>query len=198
MYSADRLSEIANFDAEKFKFFFEVRYKESLKKDYQEEQLYYFYAMKSWGYDVLLKAQSEAVISSHNQILIAYYLKEKWLSNTQVETLKKYDEEELWFQNYHLILYTPDLLADLDDSITKYLIPKNAKKSVQKNSYLDFYKQNLRQSIGMINSVDDILQKMHEYLDIRFKEAYAAYENRKMTRISQAVSNPNVEPAYET
>lgn len=77
LYSADKFMEVSNFNCNMFKQFFEVRYKESLKKDFHEEQLYYFYAMKLWGFDEICKQQSEAVLRSKNQVLISYYILQK-------------------------------------------------------------------------------------------------------------------------
>lgn len=144
LYCADRFMEISNFDANNFKQFFEVRYKESLKKDFHDEQLYYFYAMKLWGYDEILKQQTKLVIHSKNQVLISYYLIEGWFSSEQVECLKQQKNEELWFQNYHLIMYTQELFDNIDKSIDEYLLPDFAKKETQKNAYRDFYRNNLQ------------------------------------------------------
>ena len=87
-------------------------------------------------------------------------------------------DEELWFQNYHLILYTFDLFADLENSILTYLIPKkccpmpNEKPSVTKRreTYMNFYKENLSSTNALIQSIDDVELAIHEYLDLRFEE----------------------------
>lgn len=171
LYSADRFMEVSNFDPNKFKHFFEVRYKESLKKDFHEEQIYYFYAMKLWDFDELLKQQTELVIHSKNQVLISYYIAEGWFSDEQIESLKQHRNEELWFQNYHLIIYTEELFKNLDDSIEKYLLPEFAKKETQKTSYKDFYKKNLQAKKSIIISIDEVSEELYEYLNIRFEEA---------------------------
>lgn len=171
LYSADRLMEISNFDANNFKVFFEVRYKESLKKDFHDEQLYFYYAMKLWGFDEILKQQATLVIHSKNQVLISYYLIEGWFSSEQVEGLAQQKNEELWFQNYHLIMYTQELSNNLDSSIDEYLLPDSAKKDVQKNAYRDFYRKNLQAKNAMVISIDEVCEELHEYLDIRFEEA---------------------------
>ena len=171
LYSADRFMKLSNFDSNKFKHFFEVRYKECLKKDFNEEQLYYFYAMKLWGFDEFLKQKTELVIHSKNQVLISYYLIEGWFSSEQIEWLKKQKKEELWFQNYHLIMYTQELFDTLDNSIDEYLLPDFAKKAVQKNAYKEFYRNNLQAKKAMILPVDEVGKELHEYLNIRFEEA---------------------------
>lgn len=150
--------------------FFEVRYKESLKKDFNEEQLYYFYAMKLWGFDDVLRQQNELVTYSRNQVLISYYLMENWFLMEQVEKLKQQKDEELWFQSYHLILYTQELFNNMDSSIDEYLLPNFAKKEVQKNAYREFYKKNLQAKNSIVLSIDEVNEKLHDYLDIRFEE----------------------------
>lgn len=73
------------------------------------------------------------VLKSQNQILIAYYLKDGLFSEEQINSLKLLDNEKFWFQNYHLILYRPELIADLDGSVTKYLLPEKANTNPKKN-----------------------------------------------------------------
>ena len=127
--------------------------------------------MKLWGFDELLKQQTTLVLHSKNQVLISYYLMEGWFSSEQVESLKQEKNEELWFQNYHLIMYTQELYNDLDNSIDKYLLPYYAKRDEQKNSYRDFYRNNLQAKKSMVISIDEVNEELHEYLDIRFEEA---------------------------
>lgn len=170
LYCADRIMEISNFEADDFKHFFEVRYKESLKKDFNEEQLYYYYAMKLWGYDDVLRQQNELVIHSRNQVLISYYLMENYFSQEQIEGLKLQKDEEMWFQSYHLILYVQELFDNIDNSIDEYLLPLFAKKDVQKNAYKEFYKKNLEAKNSIVISIDEVNQELHDYLDIRFSE----------------------------
>lgn len=170
LYCADRIMKIVDFKAGNFKHFFEVRYKESLKKDFNEEQLYYLYAMKLWGFDDVLRKQNELVTYSRNQVLISYYLMENWFSMEQVEKLKQQKDEELWFQSYHLILYTQELFNNMDSSIDEYLLPNFAEKEVQKNAYREFYKKNLQAKNSIVLSIDEVNEELHDYLDIRFEE----------------------------
>lgn len=172
LYSADKIMEISNFHADDFKQFFEVRYKESLKKDFNEEQLYFFYAMKLWEYDDMLRQQNELVIQSRNQILISYYLLENWFSMEQVKKLMQQKEEELWFQNYHLILCTQELFDNIDSSIDEYLLPVFAKKENQKKAYREFYKKNLLAKQFIVMSIDEVGAELHNYLEIRFAEKF--------------------------
>ena len=50
-------------------------------------------------------------------MLISYYLSIHLFSEQDINTLKNNTDEAYWFQNYHLILYTPNLLTDLENSI---------------------------------------------------------------------------------
>jgi hypothetical protein len=77
----------------------------------------------------------------------------------------------MWFQNYHLIMYTQELFDNLDNSIDEYLLPDFAKREAQKNAYKEFYKKNLQAKNPMVMSVDEVCEELHEYLDIRFEEA---------------------------
>lgn len=171
LYSMDRFSQVGGFDANIFKKFFEVRYKECLKENFHEEQLYYFYAMKWLGFDEFLKLQSQYVLDSKNQVLVSYYLLYKLFTSDQIDRLKQDKNEELWFQNYHLILSDATLSADLDKSIDEYLLPVYAKKDNQKNAFRSFYKENINSGIWLIRTVDEVRKELHDYLDIRFEEA---------------------------
>ena len=102
---------------------------------------------------------------------ISYYLIEGWFSQEQVESLKQQKAEELWFQNYHLIMCTQELFDNLDKNIDEYLLPNYAKKEAQKDSYREFYRINLQAKIAMVMSIEEINEELHEYLDLRFEQA---------------------------
>lgn len=78
----------------------------------------------------------------------------------------------------HLILYTPNLLTDLENSILSYLIPEkcrpvpNEKSSAvrRRTTYMEFYKENLSNGKALIQNINDIEIAIHEYLDLRFEE----------------------------
>lgn len=125
--------------------FLKARYKEALKHQLHDVQLYYYYALKEFSFDDVLRDMAYLLIESQNQILISYYLMDNYFIQSQIDTLKLIDGEEYWFQNYHLILYTQSLYTDLENSIKKYLIPE--KLSIKPNAtreakYMDFYKTN--------------------------------------------------------
>ncbi|WP_124041418.1 hypothetical protein [Clostridium perfringens] len=185
LYSIDKFSKMDKFVKQKVKEFFKVRYKEALKEPFNEEQLYFYYAIKLLGFDDIIKNEKILVLKSSNQILISYYLKDKEFDENEIEELKKNVDESYWFQNYHLILYTPELLSDLEDSINKYLMPENAfdkegdnsrtkqSKERQRNYYMNFYKKNLELGKPIIRNIDDVTKEIQEYLNLKIQE----YEN---------------------
>ena len=111
-------------------------------------------------------------------MLISYYLSIHLFSEQDINTLKNNTDEAYWFQNYHLILYTPNLLTDLENSILSYLIPEkcrpvpNEKSSAvrRRTTYMEFYKENLSNGKALIQNINDIEIAIHEYLNIRFEE----------------------------
>jgi hypothetical protein len=152
LYAIDKFIEMEDFKKERMHQFFKVRYSEVLQKSFNEEQLYYYYAIKILEFEDIINESKTAVLESNNQILISYYLKDGLFTDEVLEKLKENDDENYWFLNYHLIMYSPNLLADLENSIYRYLIPANAKvqanekttkakkKRLQAQSYMDFYK----------------------------------------------------------
>jgi hypothetical protein len=188
LYAVDKFSTMENFDNSRMKKFCKVRYKEVLQKSFNEEQLYFYFAMKTLDFTDILIEEKEAVLKSNNQILISYYLKDGIFDSEDIEILKATDGEKYWFQNYHLILYTADLLADIENSIDKYLIPINAKekvddkpakrrkKALQKKSYMDFYKGNLGLENSIIRDISDVQDEIEDYLRLRIDESEAAFE----------------------
>ncbi|ART75079.1 hypothetical protein B4U37_03020 [Sutcliffiella horikoshii] len=176
LYTADRFSDMSDFDNNKLQKFLQVRYKESLQKLFNEEQLYFYYAIKIFGFTDIFTETTGAVIETNNQILISYYLKDGLFGQEELNTLKEKDDEQFWFRNYHLILYTPNLMANLEESIKKYLIPKKANKEIQKNTYMEFYKDNLQSQIPILRDIPDVLDEINDYLELRIEEIEADFE----------------------
>ena len=54
LYSTDRFADMETFDNQNMHRFFQVRYQECLKNCYNEEQLYYFYAISILGFNDIL------------------------------------------------------------------------------------------------------------------------------------------------
>lgn len=188
LYSIDKFNVMNDFDKNRLRKFFKVRYTEILQESFNDEQLYFYYAIKILNFTDLLIEQKDVVLKSNNQILISYYLKDRLFGNQDIDILKVKSDEKYWFQNYHLILYSSDLLADLENSIYKYLIPTNAKEQVndkpgkrakkvfQKKSYMDFYKQNLGLENSIIRDISDVQAEIQDYLRLRIEENEANFE----------------------
>lgn len=180
LYTADKFSAMSRFDKDNVQKFFEVRYKEALQKEFNEEQLYFYFAIKMFGFTNILSKWKGEVIKSNNQILISYYLKDEQFEEEEILLLKEKDDEQYWFQNYHLILYSDDLLEDLDESILKYLIPKSAEKERQITSYMDFYRGNLLLENTIIRDIPDVLNEVKDYLALRIEESEAGFETEEV------------------
>lgn len=80
------------------------------------------------------------------------------------------------FQNYHLILYCPELQTDIENSIDRYLIPTYATKAKQNQSYMKFYKENLDLGNSIIRDIDGAYTEIKNYLKLKVEESKAAFE----------------------
>lgn len=195
LYATDRFAEMEAFQKEKLKHFFEIRYSESLRKNYNEQQLYYFYAVSLFEFDDILIKNKELAARSNNQILISYYLSKNWFEQEEINYLKNFTKENYWFQNYHLILYNPDLMSNIEDSIEKYLIPKKillryCNKTNQKNkrkAYLEFYKTNLENGKAIIRDIQQVKMAIREYLDLKMNESEEQFEESTEQEIQDNV-----------
>ena len=105
LYAVDKFNAMRCFDKNRLYKFFKVRYREVLQEPFNEEQLYFYYAIKILSFENILAEAKDAVLKSDNQILISYYLKDRIFENEDIDILKLNDDEKHWFQNYHLILY---------------------------------------------------------------------------------------------
>lgn len=167
----------------KTKGFFEARYEESLKQELHDVQLYYYYAIKIFGFEDIIQGVADFVLKSQNQVLIAYYLKDGVFTEGQKSTLKVLEGEEYWFQNYHLILYTPSLKSNLISSINRYLIPKRLgtkPNAIRERRYQDFYENNLLNGNAFINDIPDVLQNITNYLELRYEETATDFDEWDM------------------
>ena len=180
LYIAHIISGISKIKNDKStKDFFKARYKEALKNVLHDEQLYYFYALKKMNYEDVIQETADLVVSSQNQVLISFYLKDALFSKDQIDSLKLLDKEEYWFQSYHLILYSSELRNDMQASITKYLIPKKLISSPNVNRerrYMDFYSTNLRNGKSMINDIDIVTENIKDYLNLRHSETVVDFD----------------------
>lgn len=171
LYTSYIFNNMLYFNLRNIKPFLQTRYEESLSKPLNDEQLYYYFALKCYNLSDILQSTAQLVIDSNNQILISYYLKDDILSQSQKNYLKQLDSEDYWFQNYHLILFCSELLQDLETNIEKYLIPKKAlSKQNTKLRYMNFYKDNIVAGNEFINDISVIIENIKEYLSLRHEE----------------------------
>ena len=136
-------------------------------------QLYFYYAIKVLGFDDIIQDTTSLVLKSQNQVLVAYYLKDENFSEEQISSLKIMENEEYWFQNYHLILYTPSLNDNLDASIRKYLIPERLShrpNPTKENRYYSFYYDNLHNRHAVIRDISSVTASIRDYLELRSQE----------------------------
>lgn len=162
------------------KAFLKARYKESLKQELHDVQLYFYYAIKKMNFNDIIEEMSDLVLKSQNQVLIAYYLKDSVFTDGQVYFLKTLEGEEYWFQNYHLILYTPSLKSDLSHNIKKYLIPKRLSvkpNQTRENRYYSFYNENLQNGRSMLREIRDVSDCIEEYLELRYEETAEEFDD---------------------
>lgn len=171
IYSVYKFAESSKFDNNHVKKFFEVRYREILKQPFHDEQLYYYFAIKIFCFFDILSAEKELVIESKNQILISYYLMDNIFKEDDIDILKKMKDEKYWFQNYNLILYNDGMYRDLEKSIEDFLIPEHAKKDEQKESYRNFYKENLKAKNEIIRSIDNVNKEIGKYLELKIEKS---------------------------
>lgn len=157
----------------KTKEFLAARYKDALKHELHDMQLYFYYAIKVLGFDDIIQDTTSLVLKSQNQVLVAYYLKDENFSEEQISSLKIMENEEYWFQNYHLILYTPSLNDNLDASIRKYLIPErlsHRSNPTKENRYYSFYYDNLHNRHAVIRDISSVTASIRDYLELRSQE----------------------------
>jgi hypothetical protein len=176
LYTVDKFNAMSNFNKQKLHKFLQIRYKEALQKQFNEEQLYYYYAIKIFGFSDIFDGTSETVMLTKNQLLISYYLRDGIFNTRAIDKLKEMDDEQFWFQNYHLILYTPGLKADLENSIKRYLIPNNANKDLQKSTYMEFYMNNISSNKSIIRGIPDVKDAIINYLTLKIEENTTVYE----------------------
>lgn len=161
LYSLDKIMNMKEFDHNMFKAFIELRFKSSLETEKHEEQLYFYYAIKTCGYHDLLKKFKDKVLKSDNQILISYFLIDRVINKEDYLEFLENPQESNWLQNYHYLLV-------YNDSNINILLPKFAKNN-QKNSYNIFYKNNITKQISIVKPIEKINDAINRYLDKKIK-----------------------------
>lgn len=167
LYSINKFLKFEQFRGERFKTFIRKNFRESLSNPYNEEQLYYYFAICNIGYTDILQENIELVVKGNNQILISYYIKDELIfEDKYIDYLKLKEDEKYWFQNYHRILFdTGNDNLELD--IKKYLIPDYAKGNQAEQSYMEFYKENIINNISFINDLDIINEALDKFIRAR-------------------------------
>jgi hypothetical protein len=149
--------------------FLKVRYRESLIKEYHEEQLYYFYAIKWLNLESLLTTEENInlVVKSDNQILISYYAMYRYFKTETVNELLNKTQEEYWFQNYHLILFYK---FESYNSFIDILVPQYCKKDEQKKTYDDFYSLNFSNKVSFLKDIKMVNEEIKGYIKLKNEE----------------------------
>jgi len=168
LYTIEKFKQYSNFKI-KIKEFLKVRFSLSLQHNYFEEQLYYYYAIKSLDYISILVDNKNLVLNINNQVLKSYYVLENIFDMTELEELLV-DSESNWFINYHCLLKLKEYRTIDDSDIIKYLIPKCVKEESSKITYLDFYRENLKNDIWFINPYEEIVNSINDYIDLKIQE----------------------------
>ena len=172
-----------DFFIKKIEKFLAVRYQNSLETNFFEEQLYYFYAIKSLGFDDILIKNKDSVLNKNNQILKSYYLIYNYFDNNDINILKNNKAEDQWFVNYHLILSLNDV-KNLEDNIRIYLVPKSAVgKPSKENHYFKFYKENLESKKTLIKKVESLELGIQRYIDLKISERAKTEEIEENTEL---------------
>ena len=150
IYSLPKIKDIENFDMLKFKDFISIRFEASLRNERDEEQVYFYYAMKLCGFKEELEKFKTLVVKTENQVLISYFLMDKIITKEEYEGhfFFKFDEKE-WLQNYHYLL-------TYDKSNLEILIPAKAKGKKSEKNYYNFYKTNLYNNIPLLKPIEDV------------------------------------------
>lgn len=167
LYTINRFKNFEIF-VERIKSFLKVRYKIVLDSDYYDEQLYYFYAIKSLGFKDILVENKQKILKGNNQILKSYYLLYNYFDLEDIKLTQTSDEEQ-WFFNYHVILFESDLI-NVEEEIKKYLIPQYANKEKQIKSYMDFYLNNIKNNIWLIKDIDEVQSTIQKYINLKIDE----------------------------
>lgn len=162
LYSLDKIKRISGFDTKHFTDFLTSRFSSSLNTNKQEEQLYFYYAIKQFSNsETILKDFVSSVLTTNNQILISYFIIDELINKEQYNNAFGEKKEELWLQNYHYLLKYDK--TDIDT-----LIPANAVNTKQKDSYKKFYNENISKSVPLLKPITEVGHTITDYLKKRF------------------------------
>ncbi len=167
LYTIEKFKVFDNFK-NKIYDFLRIRFNKVLKQNYYEEQLYYYYAIKSLGFESILLDNKNLVFNSTNQVLKSYYILDN-IFNDVLEQLLVEDEKS-WFVNYHCLLKMSSFHNINDYIIKKYLVPNYANKASQQETYLEFYKENINNNVWFINTYNEIKLSVGDYIKEKIEE----------------------------
>ena len=162
LYSLPKIKSIENFNFSAFREFVLSRFKTTLNTDRQEEQVYFYYAIKLCGFDSDLDNFKGLVLNSTNQILISYFLMDGIISQNDYQDFVSNPKESEWLQNYHYAL-------KYDKEKLELLIPEKAKSEC----YKAFYKENLDKDIPILKPVDEIEDDIEIYIETKLESIKA-------------------------
>lgn len=157
LYSLPCVKGMRGFQLSVFKEFVLSRFRAVLQTGKQEEQVYFYYAIKFCKFDEALVNFKEMVLKSKNQILISYFLMDKIIREADYSGYIGSPQESDWLQNYHYLL-------TYDKSKTDILLPQNANER-QKCSYTHFYKRNLDAGIPILKPIDTIYPGVRKFIE---------------------------------
>lgn len=149
LYSLPTIMRMKGFNHLTFRDFVLARFNSVLHTERQEEQVYFYYAIKLCKLDFELGRFKDAVLHSENQILISYFILDKIITDKDYQNEISHPQESKWLQNYHYLLVN-------DQSKIDVLLPVNAKKPRQQQSYYNFYCRNLESDIPIIRPISEI------------------------------------------
>lgn len=148
--------------------FLKTTFFNSLDKEFYEEQLYYYFALKKYNTNYKFEKEIiEKVMKSNNQILSSYFvINEIDCDDYALEYLN--EKNNNWVLNYHIILKSKDKI-DIDTYLKKYLCPRMVKET-KRYVYIDFYKKLLDNNYKIINSISGVSTKINEFILEKNKE----------------------------
>lgn len=203
MYIDHILQTFDIFKSDHFKELALLYFKNSLKSPYHDEQLYFFYLVYTLNMLDSLKSEDiyKLVLNSENQILMSYFIKYKLFSSVEIDVIKGWEQEEYWFVFYNLILNDNTLFSDLDASINKYLIPSKSRESRNptNDNYLSFYKSNLENRVDILNSIEELIIVIKQYLRLKWESDDEIVEDNNDSIVCGQPLDPPIaeEPIYD-
>ncbi|MEG1506934.1 MAG: hypothetical protein RR294_06895 [Bacilli bacterium] len=185
LYIDTILDSFDKFQSEEFKNTILKFYENSLNRNFHDEQLYYFYLIKklSSTNNATSADINRKIIASENHILISYYIKENLFNDEELDVIKTYNDESYWLEYYYLILTDEVLYSDLQNSISKYLIPKKAINPEIIDSYQKFYSINLTEKRNILLEFSEVKNELDEY----FRKKHRIKEESNIDKLDNVI-----------